>query len=180
MHKWIKNGDLYWVELTAIKNVYKLTMEDFNFMWRMVQLTNGITIIETFKSIMIFLFNIDDRTVLFHISKWFLAWANFGGTEVSFLRQKCPMGGQNCPFFLADDRSVLFTVFFGQECPFPSEISANLKNIFWPRKPPILKVEVGFFSDWKSFSQIFENLTFFSPELYFYIKKKNRRTFFDQ
>ena len=119
---------LYWVELTAIKNVYKLTMEDFNFMWRMVQLTNGITIIETFKSIMIFLFNIDDRTVLFHIPKWFLAWSIFGGTEVSFLRQKCPMGGQNCPFFLADDRSVLFTVFFGQECPFPFYLCKRRSN----------------------------------------------------
>ena len=123
---------LYWVELTAIKNVYKLTMEDFNFMWRMVQLTNGITIIETFKSIMIFLFNIDDRTVLFHISKWFLAWAIFGGTEVSFLRQKCPMGGQNCPFFFADDRSVLFTVFFGQECPFPKIFFLSENFFFRP------------------------------------------------
>ena len=34
-----------------------------------------------------------------------------------------------------------------------SEISANLKNIFWSRKPPILKLEVGFFSDKKTFSQ---------------------------
>ena len=31
--------------------------------------------------------------------------------------------------------------------PIMSEISANLKNLFWPPKPPILKVEVGFFSD---------------------------------
>jgi len=45
-----------------------------------------------------------------------------------------------------------------------SEISANLKNIFFQKKvaatwcdfyfsPPILKLEVGFFSDKKSFSQ---------------------------
>jgi len=34
-----------------------------------------------------------------------------------------------------------------------SEISANLKNIFREQKPPILKLEVGFFSDRKSFSQ---------------------------
>ena len=38
-----------------------------------------------------------------------------------------------------------------------SEISANLKNIFEPKKPQILTLEVGFFSDLKRFSQIFEN-----------------------
>ena len=94
-------------------------MKEVNFMWRIVSFTNGITFIGTFKNIMIFLFSSDDRTVLFHFSKRSLAWAYFWVTEVSFLKQKCPMGGQNCPFFLADDRSVLFTVFFGQECPFP-------------------------------------------------------------
>ena len=49
----------------------------------------------------------------------------FWVTEVSFLKQKCPLGGQNCPFFLADDRSVLFTGFFGQECPFPKVNQTN-------------------------------------------------------
>ena len=28
-----------------------------------------------------------------------------------------------------------------------SEISADLKNLFWPKIPPILKLEVGIFSD---------------------------------
>ena len=38
-----------------------------------------------------------------------------------------------------------------------SENSANLKNIFWPQKHPLLTLEVGIFSDWKRYSQIFEN-----------------------
>ena len=46
-----------------------------------------------------------------------------------------------------------------------SEISANLKNIFWSQNPPILKLEVGFFSGGKRFSQIFENVTFFLHEI---------------
>ena len=56
-----------------------------------------------------------------------------------------------------------------------SEISANLKNLFWPPKPPILKVEVGFFSDKKSFSQIFENRIFFFHLKFISIKKKKIR-----
>ena len=55
-----------------------------------------------------------------------------------------------------------------------SEISANLKNIFWPRKPPILKLEVGFFSDRKRFSQIFENRIFFFHLKFISIKKKKK------
>ena len=58
-----------------------------------------------------------------------------------------------------------------------SEISANLKNIFWPRKPPILKLEVGFFSDRKRFSQIFENRIFFFHLKFISIKKKIREPF---
>ena len=62
-----------------------------------------------------------------------------------------------------------------------SEISANLKNIFCSQKLRILKLEVGFFSDRKRFSQIFENwqnlfhLNFISVK-----NKKNQRTFFDR
>merc|ERR1712198_498691 len=63
-----------------------------------------------------------------------------------------------------------------------SEISANLNNIFREQKPPILKVEVGFFSDKKSFSQIFEN-----TEIFFHLKviskkkkKKSEKLFREQ
>ena len=37
-----------------------------------------------------------------------------------------------------------------------TEVSINLRNFFFHKIPPILKLEVGFFSDRKSFSQIFE------------------------
>ena len=60
-----------------------------------------------------------------------------------------------------------------------SEISANLKNLFWPQKPPILKVEIRFYSDRKCFSQIFENWPFFFHLNFISIKKKIR-TFFDR
>ena len=40
--------------------------------------------------------------------------------------------------------------------PIMSEISANLKNIFREQKPPILKLEVGFFSDRKTFCRFFK------------------------
>ena len=46
-----------------------------------------------------------------------------------------------------------------------SEISANLKNKKSDPKPPILKLEVGFFSDRKRFSQIFENTIIFLSKL---------------
>ena len=59
-----------------------------------------------------------------------------------------------------------------------SKISANLKNIFWSQKPPILKLEVGFFSDRKRFSQIFENWQKFF-HLNFIFIRKNQRNFFD-
>ena len=38
-----------------------------------------------------------------------------------------------------------------------TKVSKDLRNIFCPKIPPILKLEVGFFSDRKCFSQIFEN-----------------------
>ena len=57
-----------------------------------------------------------------------------------------------------------------------SEISANLKNSFWSQKPPILTLEVGFFSDRKRFSQIFENWQK-KIHLKFISIKKNQRTF---
>ena len=53
-----------------------------------------------------------DRTVLSATQSFFWAERNFSVTEMSF-------GGQNCPFFWDDDRSVLFGENFGQECPFP-------------------------------------------------------------
>ena len=53
-----------------------------------------------------------------------------------------------------------------------SEISANLKKLFREQKPPILKLEVGFFSDRKSFSQIFENTANFFHLDFISIKKK--------
>ena len=58
-----------------------------------------------------------------------------------------------------------------------SEISANLKNIFSSQKPPILKLEFGFFSDRKRFSQIFENRQFFLHLNFFSIKKKSEKLF---
>ena len=62
-----------------------------------------------------------------------------------------------------------------------NEISASLKNIFCSQKPPILKLEVGFFSDRKIFSQIFENwIYFFHLKFNSIKKKKNQRTFLDR
>ena len=60
-----------------------------------------------------------------------------------------------------------------------TEVSRHLRNIFFSKIPPILKLEVGFFSDKKSFSQIFQN----SAHLYHlsFIWKhfeQNQRTFF--
>ena len=34
-----------------------------------------------------------------------------------------------------------------------SEVSKDLRNIFFPKIPPILKLEVGFYSDRKTFAQ---------------------------
>ena len=42
-----------------------------------------------------------------------------------------------------------------------TEVFTNLRNIFFSKIPPILKLEVGFFSDKKSYSQIFENTIIF-------------------
>ena len=59
-----------------------------------------------------------------------------------------------------------------------TEVSRNLRNIFFPKIPPILKIEVGFFSSKKSFSKIFQNW-----EIFFYLnfiskkKKKSENTF---
>ena len=61
----------------------------------------------------------DDRTVLFRFQLLLSSGGNFWLTEVSFRKQKCPLGGQNCPLILANDRSVLLSKIFGQECPFP-------------------------------------------------------------
>ena len=58
-----------------------------------------------------------------------------------------------------------------------SKISANLKNIFWPPKPRILTLEVGFFSDRKFFWKIFENRIFFFHLKFISKKKKIRETF---
>ena len=35
-----------------------------------------------------------------------------------------------------------------------TEVSENVQNIFGPKIPPLLNIEVGFFSDKKSFLQI--------------------------
>ena len=60
-----------------------------------------------------------------------------------------------------------------------SQVSKDLRNIFFPKIPPILKLEVGFFSDKKSFSQIFENTpNFFRLKFISKKKKKNQRNFF--
>ena len=57
-----------------------------------------------------------------------------------------------------------------------SEISANSKNIFLPRKSPILTLEVGFFSDRKRFFADFRKFAkkFFT---WSYLYKKNRQPF---
>ena len=54
-------------------------------------------------------------------------------------------------------RKTAKTKFFSTLELIMSEISANLKDIFWPRKPPFLKLEVGFFSDKKSFRKTANN-----------------------
>ena len=54
-----------------------------------------------------------------------------------------------------------------------TEVSRNLRHIFLTKIPPILKLEVGFFSDRKKFFADFRKLDMFiSPEVYFYKKKK--------
>ena len=61
---------------------------------------------------------------------------------------------------------------------FMTEVSTNLRNIFFPKISPILELEVGFFSDKKSFSQILENTpNFFHPKFISKKKKKIRETF---
>ena len=55
--------------------------------------------------------------------------------------------------------------FFQKKCLLPGGIF-----FFYP----ILKVEVGYFSDKKSFSQIFENLIFFLHLNYISIKRKKK------
>ena len=57
-----------------------------------------------------------------------------------------------------------------------TEVSRNLRNIFFRKIHPILKLEVGFLSDRKSFSQIFE-ITAYLSHLQFISIKKNRETF---
>merc|ERR1712131_38350 len=55
-----------------------------------------------------------------------------------------------------------------------SEVSKDLRNIFFPKKPRILELEVGFFSTKKKFFQ-----DFFLPEnlfhLNFFSKKKKKK-----
>ena len=58
-----------------------------------------------------------------------------------------------------------------------TEVSRNLRNIFFPKIPPILKLEVGFFSAKKKFFADFPKYgKFFPSKLHFY-KKKNVETF---
>ena len=65
-----------------------------------------------------------------------------------------------------------------------TEVSTNLRNIFFHKIPPILKLEVGFFSDKKSFSkidQICENLfgrgRVFKKKQFTVFRHKNSKTF---
>merc|ERR1712198_347162 len=59
-----------------------------------------------------------------------------------------------------------------------TEVSRHLRNIFFHKIPPILKLEVGFFSDRKKFFADFRKLDiFFSAKVYFYKKKKIREPF---
>ena len=66
----------------------------------------------------------------------------------------------------------------------PSEVhltkfSAKLENIFWRQKPPILKVEVGFSSDSKFFSNIFQIGANLSHLNFIWANfQQNQRTFF--
>ena len=55
-----------------------------------------------------------------------------------------------------------------------NEISENFKKSFLGGKPPILTLEVGFFSDRKRFSQIFENWIFFFHLNFISIKRKKK------
>ena len=60
-----------------------------------------------------------------------------------------------------------------------TEVSRNYRNIFLAKIPPILKVEVGFFSV-QNFSRIFfpKYSTFFSPKLHFCkFEKKSENIF---
>ena len=61
-----------------------------------------------------------------------------------------------------------------------TEVSKDLRNIFFPKIPPILKLEVGFFpSKKKSFSQIFQNTAYLSYLNFISVNfHKNQRTFF--
>ena len=74
-------------------------------------LHNVIKLFEVVTELSFVNFN-DDRTVLFMCQFGFSTGKNFSVTEVSF-------GGQKCPFFFGDDRSVLLCEIFGQKCPFP-------------------------------------------------------------
>ena len=60
-----------------------------------------------------------------------------------------------------------------------TEVSANLRNIFFPKIPPILKLEVGFFSGKKKFFRDFPNLsTFIYSKLHFCkFEKKSENLF---
>ena len=54
-----------------------------------------------------------------------------------------------------------------------TKVPKDLRHIFFHKIPPILKLEVGFFSDRKKFFADFRKLDMFiSPEVYFYKKKK--------
>ena len=52
-----------------------------------------------------------------------------------------------------------------------TEVSRNLRHIFLTKIPPILKLEVGFFSDRNFFADFRKLDMFISPEVYFYKKK---------
>ena len=55
-----------------------------------------------------------------------------------------------------------------------TEVSRNLRTIFFPKIPPILKLEVGFFSTYKNFFTNFPKYGKLIPsKLYFY--KKNEK-----
>ena len=61
-----------------------------------------------------------------------------------------------------------------------TEVWKDLRIIFWRPIPPILQLEVGFFSDTKFFSHIFQNLAnLFTLNFIFVNLKKNQRNFFE-
>merc|ERR1712168_867322 len=65
---------------------------------------------------------------------------------------------QKIPHF--ENSSWIFFPKYGELSLFKlimTEVPTDLRNIFFHKIPPILKLEVGFFSDRKRFSQIFEN-----------------------